>query len=138
MGQLAFRPPAFRDWLDAEGCHDVLPDNEHVCLLLKEFRSNLDRILGKDCFHGRRFPLKLPFVFPLVFGDDHDLTERNHNALVDSLQLALLTNLFLDLCKPVGERVIWNGSEAVDPRSSHKRQLLLDPFLTSFKKQKLS
>lgn len=137
-GMWHFDLSLLREWLDAEGYHDVLPNNEGVCLLLKEFRGNLNRILGKDCFHGRGFPLRLPFVFPLLFGEDHPLAGRNHNAIVDSQQLALLTNLFFDLCKPVGERAIWKDSEAVDPWSSHKRQLSLDSFFPSVKKLKLS
>jgi hypothetical protein len=130
-----------REWLDAEGHHGVLPSNQRLCLLLREFRVNLDRIIGKECFRGRPFPLRLPFLFPLLFGDDHPLAGRNHNAIVDALQLALLTNLFLDLCKPLEERAIWKGSEAVDPQSSHERQLFLDSFYspsTSVKKLKLS
>lgn len=119
----------------------MLPNNERVFLLLKEFRGNLDRILGKECFHGHRFPLKLPFVFPLLFGKGDPLAGRNHNAILDALQLAQMTNLYFDLCNPPGERVVWKGSEAVDPWTSHKRQLLLDSFydpLTSVKKRKLS
>jgi hypothetical protein len=129
-----------REWLEIEGHYDMLPNNEDLWLLLMEFRGNLERILGRKCFKGRRFPLKLPFLFPLLFGDDHLLAGRNHNAFVDAQQLALLTNLFLDLCKPLEERVIWKGSEARDLGSSHKRQFKLDFFYdpsTSAKKRKL-
>ncbi|KAJ5905265.1 uncharacterized protein N7473_002181 [Penicillium subrubescens] len=95
-----------REWLDAEGHHNVLPNNKRLCLLSKKFRGNLERTIGKDCFRGCHFPLILPFVFPLLFGEDHCLTGRNHNALIDAQQLALMAIMFVDLCKPPEERVV--------------------------------
>lgn len=140
-GDWHFDVSLLREWLDAEGHHDVLPNNESVFLLL-EFRGNLDRILGQECFQGRSFPLKLPFVFPLLFRNDDPLAGRNHNAIVDALQLSQMTNLYFDLvCNPPGERVIWKGSEAADPWFSHKRQMSVDSFYDpsrSAKKRKLS
>jgi hypothetical protein len=119
-GSWHFDLSLLRGWLDAEGHHNMLPSNQRLFLLLKEFRANLEQTIGKDCFHGRRFPLKLPFVFPLLFGEGHDLAGRNHNALIDAQQLASMVILFVDLCKPPEERVVGNGPEAVI-RGAHKR-----------------
>jgi hypothetical protein len=63
----------------------------------------------------------LPFVFPLLFGEGHDLAGRNQNAFIDALQLGLMTNLVVDLCKPPKEQVNWNSSEAGHSWTSQKR-----------------
>ncbi|KAJ5729925.1 uncharacterized protein N7483_004433 [Penicillium malachiteum] len=89
-----------RDWLDAEGFQNILPPDEKVCLILMEFRQNLREFLGSSCFRGGVFPATLPVIFMVAFGEDHPLAGKNHHALVDAKQLALLTQLFIDLCKP--------------------------------------
>jgi hypothetical protein len=138
-GSWHFDLSLLRGWLDAEGHHNVILSNQRLCLLLKEFQRSFGPTWNGPS--ARIVPLKLPFVFPLLFGEDHSLMERNHNALIDAQQLALMAILFVDLCKPPEELVVWNGSAAVDPWSPQKRQLLMDPFcdpLTSVKKQKRS
>jgi ribosome-binding factor A len=47
-----------RDWLQAEGYYNALRSEENVCLFPKEFRKNIDEVLGKECFRGRRFPFR--------------------------------------------------------------------------------
>lgn len=45
-----FTLSCLRDWMEAEGFHDVLPRDENVCLLLIEFRMNVKRAIGKICY----------------------------------------------------------------------------------------
>jgi hypothetical protein len=71
----------------------------------------MKRVVGRSCYQARAFPLNLPVLFLLLFGKHHELSGRNHNALVDTQQLSLLTKVFIDLCKPPNERVLWLGSE---------------------------
>lgn len=128
-----------RDWLEAEGFHDVLPGDENVCLLLHEFRANVQRVLGRTCYRNHSFPLTLPVLFPLLFGENHELSGRNHHALVDAQQLSLLVKVFIDLCKPPDKRVFWQGSE-MKKLGSRKRQLTLEdyyPQMSSSKKARL-
>ena len=99
-----------RQWLQQESIDKVLPGDENVCLLLQEFRTNVRRVIGRTCFKGRTFPLTLPLVFVLLFGYAHPLAGRNHRALVNAQQLALLARLFIDLCKPPSRRVYWQES----------------------------
>ncbi|KAJ5961742.1 hypothetical protein N7501_006683 [Penicillium viridicatum] len=92
---------------------DVLPGNENMCLLLKEVRGNMKRVVGTTCYRGQRFPLSLPMLFLLfllLFEGNHPLSGRNHHALVDAQQLALVAKLYMDLCKPPGKRVYWQAS----------------------------
>ncbi|CAI7568068.1 unnamed protein product [Penicillium glandicola] len=103
----------FREWLEQENFHDILPGDESVCLLLKEFRDNLDRELGTTCFQGKAFPLSLPVVFMVIFEDD-PLVGRNHHALVDAQQLAMMARLFIDLCKPPKEADLLDGIRSED------------------------
>ncbi|KAJ5781652.1 uncharacterized protein N7518_010135 [Penicillium psychrosexuale] len=126
-----------RQWLQQEGLSGVLPGDENVCLLFQEFRTNVRRVLGRTCFKGRSFPLKLPLLFVLLFGDTHPLAGRNHRALVDAQQLALLARLFIDLCKPPSRRVYWRASTLKMPFPG-KRQQKLDLFFPPSKRRKLS
>ncbi|KAJ5107926.1 hypothetical protein N7456_004601 [Penicillium angulare] len=87
-----------RKWLEREGHYRVLPGDENCYLLMTDYRQNLDRILGKHTFEGGVFPLSLPNFFPTVVGKDHELTGRNHHALVDAKQLAFLVRRFVALC----------------------------------------
>ncbi|KAJ5972043.1 uncharacterized protein N7479_001961 [Penicillium vulpinum] len=119
-----------REWLQQEGFHDVLPGNENLYLLLQEFRHNLKETIGTTCYKGKGFPLSLPVVFPLLFGYDHELAGRNHHALVDAKQLALMCLLFIDLCKPPHERVYWQGSVVNNPGIAGKRQRNIDEFFS--------
>ncbi|KAI2730406.1 hypothetical protein CBS147332_2258 [Penicillium roqueforti] len=126
-----------RQWLRQEGLGCVLPGDENVCLLLQEFHTNVRRVLGRTCFKGRTFPLKLPLVFALLFGDTHPLAGRNHRALVDAQQLALLARLFVDLCKPPSRRVYWQAS-TLKTLFPGKRQQRLNFSLPASKRIKLS
>lgn len=119
-----------RAWLETEGFDGVLPGDGKLCLLLKEFRSNVKRVIGTTCFRGRRFPLSLSVVFLLLFGETHPLADRNHHALVDAKQLALMAKIFVDLCKPPGKRVHWSGTE-VKGLGSGKRQRALEDYFSS-------
>lgn len=114
-----------RDWLEQEGFHDILPGNENVCLLYHEFRVNLERIIGRTCHRGKAFPLRLPVVFPLLFGEEDPLSGKNHHALIDSKQLCRMAKLFMDLCKPPGQRL------GIDKLRSGKRQRKIEEFLSS-------
>ncbi|KAJ5168065.1 uncharacterized protein N7482_003659 [Penicillium canariense] len=128
-----------RDWLEAEGFHDVLPGDENVCRLLLEFRANVKRVIGNTCYQSRPFPLSLSILFLVLFGEDHPLSGRNHHALVDAQQLALMADLFIDLCKPPHKRVRWQGSNK--NLGSWKRQQPLEGFFPSMspnKKARLS
>lgn len=95
---------------------------------LKEFRSNVKRAIGTTCFRGR-LPLSLPVVFLFLFGETHSLAGRNHNALVDAKQLALMAKIFVDLCKTPGKRVHWGGTE-VKGLGSGKRQRALEDYVS--------
>ncbi|KAK4865142.1 hypothetical protein LT330_001765 [Penicillium expansum] len=112
-----------RDWLDDEGFSDVLPGDENLCLLYHEFRVNIKRVLGTNCYGGKSFPLSLPTFYPVIFGTNDPLSGRNHHAFVDSQQLSRLTNLFVDLCKPPNKR---GGIETLRLR---KRQRGLEEYL---------
>lgn len=116
-----------RNWLQQEGFHNVLPEEKELCLVLNEFRDNLNAIIGYKCYRGGVFPLRLSLVFPLLFGKDHPLAGRNHHALVDAQQLSLMTRLFIDLCKPPDEREFWQGS-GVTKLGSWKVQQKLEAF----------
>ncbi|KAJ5606395.1 hypothetical protein N7510_009176 [Penicillium lagena] len=86
-----------------------------------EFRMNVSRVIGRTCYQGRRFPLSLPVLFLLLFEENHPLSGHNHHALADTQHLALMAKLFVDLCKPLEERVLWQGSE-LKKLGSMKRQ----------------
>lgn len=119
-----------RDWLGEEGFHDVLPGNENMCLLLKEFQGNMKRVVGTTCHRGKRFPLSLPILFLLLFGENHPLSGRNHHVLVDAQQLTLVVKLYMDLCKPPGKRVYWQESGVKMP-GSWKRQRSMEEYFSS-------
>ncbi|KAJ5707783.1 hypothetical protein N7488_007584 [Penicillium malachiteum] len=91
-----------RDWLEAAGYSGVLPGNDRCYLVMQDFRYNLDRILGKTTFEGGVFPLSLPIFFPVVMGEGHRLSGRNHRALIDTQQLAILVNRLAVLCQATG------------------------------------
>jgi hypothetical protein len=48
---------------------------------------------------------------------------------VDAQQLALMAKLFIDVCKPLDERVLWQGSE-IKKLGSGKRQQSLEGVFT--------
>lgn len=119
-----------RDWLGEEGFHDVLPGNENMCLLLKEFRGNMKRVVGTTCYRRKSFPLSLPVLFLVLFGENHPLSGRNHHALIDAQQLALVAKLYMDLCKPPGKRVYWQESGVKMP-GLWKRQRSMEEYFPS-------
>lgn len=126
-----------RDWLEAEGFHGVLPGDENVCLILMDFRRGLEKYLGTTCFRGRRFPLSLPLVFPLLFGLDHPLSGKNHHALVDAKQLTLMVKLYVDLCRPRDERVFWPTLD-IAKLGPRMRQGPLEEYFPPSKKPRIS
>ncbi|KAJ6149227.1 hypothetical protein N7471_000426 [Penicillium samsonianum] len=116
-----------RDWLRQEGYRNVLPGDGNVWLLLSEFRKNVERAIGTTCYRDRGFPLSLPVVFTVLFGDNHPLSGRNHNALVDAQQLSLMARLFIDLCKAPDKRVHWQES-GIKGLGMGKRQKLVEEY----------
>ncbi|CAI7599446.1 unnamed protein product [Penicillium viridicatum] len=116
-----------RDWLEQEGFDDVLPGDGNVCLVLNEFRANVKRVIGTTCYNGKRFPLNLPTAFPVLFGENHPLSGRNHHALVDAQQLALMARAFIELCKPPEKRVHYPGW-GVMTLGSAKRQRSMEEY----------
>ncbi|KAJ5597568.1 Threonyl/alanyl tRNA synthetase SAD [Penicillium hordei] len=119
-----------KEWLQQEGFHDILPGDENACLLYHEFCANLQRVIGKTCHRGRAFPLKLPVVFPLLFGEEDPLSGKNHHALIDAKQLCRMAKVFIDLCKPPGQRL------GVDKLRSGKRERKTEEFLSSMRLNK--
>lgn len=124
-----------RDWLEQEGFDDVLPGDENVCLVLNEFRDNVKAVIGTTCHDGGRFPLNLPTAFLVLSGENHPLSGRNHHALVDAQQLALMARLFIDLCKPPDERVHYQGP-GIMKLGSGKRQRSLEESFSSMRSNK--
>lgn len=115
-----------RGWLEQEGFDDSLPKDKYLHRDRMEFRQNLKEILGSTCWKSGSFPLSLETVFPVLCGFDHPLAGKNHHALADAQQLALLTLLFVDLCRPVNQRVMWNGNGVNS--GPGKRQRTLEQF----------
>ena len=74
---------------EARGFQDVLPRGDKVCLLLQEFRRNMQTLLSRQAF-----PAVLVCAVSGSWGDDHDLAGRNHNALLDAQQLYLMLKVF--------------------------------------------
>ncbi|KAJ5905264.1 uncharacterized protein N7473_002180 [Penicillium subrubescens] len=130
-GSSGFDLSLLKNWLPAEGFDNVLPAGQNLCLLLLEFRANVDRVLGRECFRGRSFPLGLPTLFRVVFGEDDPLVGKNHHAVVDAMQLSLLAIVFIDLCRPPKKRLYWDGKAVKGLRPPHKRQSSLEAPLSS-------
>lgn len=75
------------------------PGDQNGCLLLQEFKVNVDKEIGRKCFRNEAFPRRGPWVVHLVrrgVGEDLTLAGRKHHAIMDALQLGLSTNLLLD------------------------------------------
>ena len=104
----------------------TLPRDKLVCRLLLEYRANIYSVLGKKCFHGWPIPLALLTIFGMLFGMGHPLAGRNHDALVDSQQLALMAKLFFDLCHSPGQKILWKNERPRDlpPRAKEGTRLL--------------
>jgi len=90
---------SLRSWLDAEGYRDIFPLDSKCVRMIHLFRKNLRKLLN-----GMPFPLRLPFLFPLFHGIHHELSGRNHHALVDAQQTRLMFQAFKALCTDVSER----------------------------------
>ncbi|KAJ5477946.1 hypothetical protein N7530_003455 [Penicillium desertorum] len=117
-----------RLWLEDEMFEDVLPGDENVCMLMHEFRINFKNMLGTTCYRGKAFPISLPVLFVVFFGNTHDLAGRNHHALYDAQQTALMMTLFDDLCRRPHERVFFKGC-GVTKMGSRKRQMSIEESL---------
>lgn len=72
----------------------------------------------------------LPVLFPVLF-DGHPLMGRNHHALVDSQQLALMLKRFCELCKPSDERAQGQGGPLTG-----KRQRSMEDYFSSMASNK--
>ena len=71
-------------FLKEAGYDDILPPTDNCIPMIPQSRRNMPKRL----VHGG-FPLKLEIVFPLSF-PYHKLVERDHQALIDAIQLRLL------------------------------------------------
>ncbi|KAJ5848399.1 hypothetical protein N7455_012356 [Penicillium solitum] len=94
--RLPYRPSALQTWsqrslftqdgtLGAKGVvrklqeagisnNTMFSPETRICLLLKEFRANMKRVIGTTCHRGQIFPLSLPLLFLLLFGENHPLS----------------------------------------------------------------
>lgn len=81
-----------RNFLEAAGHTDIIPPNEKCFLPLHNYNQNL-----KALPNGKRIPLKLEILFPLLF-PQHDLVGKNHRAMNDAQQLRLVMKKLEDYC----------------------------------------
>jgi len=88
-----------RRFLESAGYFGYLPPDENCIPMVNILRPHMsDRMPS-----GRRFPLKLEVLFPLMF-PRHSLVGLNHQALVDCQQTRLVCIAYEELCKPIAER----------------------------------
>ncbi|KAM5371658.1 hypothetical protein ACJZ2D_007938 [Fusarium nematophilum] len=92
---------ALREWLEEEGQHSVLPPDDECVPVIQHFRGNLEAAKSSN---GRRFPVSLPVIFPVVMGTRHHLYGRNHHVAIDAQQLQCMVEVFNMLCKPSKDR----------------------------------
>lgn len=105
---------------DAEG--NVIPGWDEIPGLV--WKNDTWNCPVQDCNKWHSQPEKF---FPVLFGFDHPLCGKNHHALADDKQLALMVLLFIDLCRPLDQRVMWNGNGInLGPR---KRQQTIEELL---------
>ena len=72
---------SIRDWFEAEGYYNILPSDSNCVSMVQPFRTNIGKLPD-----GRRFPLRLEILFSLFYDNRHELSGRNHHALVDAQQ----------------------------------------------------
>lgn len=84
---------SFRDWFKAQGYSNILPPDSNCVTMVQTFRLNIGRLSD-----GRSFPLRLKILFSLFYGSRHELSGRNHHALVDAQQTRLMLMRFMTLC----------------------------------------
>ena len=83
--------------------------------MVQPFRTNIGKLTD-----GRSFPLRLEILFSLFYDDRHELSGRNHHALVDAQQTRLMFIHFINLCNDpsgLGDRLQSIGSEGILQRS---------------------
>lgn len=89
------------------GCGDFLPSDENcipmfllVRKLLRQIDTSDKRNLLEKLMENRfaTLPLSLPVIFPLIF-PGHELVGRNHRAIVDALQLQLMSQYVENNCR---------------------------------------
>jgi len=120
---------ALRQWLEAEGHSGILPQEENCVMATLEFRNNLTRAKLEN---GKSFPCKLAVIFPVLFETRHQLYGRNHHALVDTMQLYLMTRAFMELClKPSDRQKDWLDKLRKLPIGNEKQQGSLDNYWQS-------
>ncbi|UKZ55226.1 hypothetical protein TrVGV298_009045 [Trichoderma virens] len=117
-----------RGWLESEGEYGVLPPDSQCIPLIPYFQRNLR---GAKLPDGKRFPLTLSTIFPIMMGTNHVLAGKNHHALVDAQQLQCMMAIFRVLClSPQNRPDGWLEQLRQDP-SSHRtglRQAMLESF----------
>lgn len=86
-------------FLESAGYFGYLPPEENCIPMVNVLRPHLSDRMSS----GRRFPLKLEVLFPLMF-PGHSLVGMNHQALADCQQTRLVCMAYEELCKPVAER----------------------------------
>jgi hypothetical protein len=95
---------ALNEWFEAEGHRNILPPSQNCLTPLFAFKKHLGRLEN-----GKQFPCSLPILFPVIYGEDNELSGRNHHAIVDTLQLRLVFLALHDLCKQESQRTMdWN------------------------------
>ncbi|KAJ5719074.1 hypothetical protein N7493_007529 [Penicillium malachiteum] len=101
-----------RAWLDAEGRGEVLSSTNVKSLFspLREFKRQLRHLKVPKPFPERsrtnHFPLALEILFPVIFGLHHPLVGKNHEAIVDTMQMFLLMGALEQLCLPSDKRQV--------------------------------
>jgi hypothetical protein len=88
-----------RRFLESAGYFGYLPPEENCIPMVNILRPHMSDRLPS----GRRFPLKLEVLFPLMF-PRHSLVGLNHQALVDCQQTRLVCMAYEELCRPIAER----------------------------------
>ncbi|UKZ80996.1 hypothetical protein TrVFT333_008763 [Trichoderma virens FT-333] len=98
---------------------------------LSRLREWLENLRGAKLPDGKRFPLTLSTIFPIMMGTNHVLAGKNHHALVDAQQLQCMMAIFRVLClSPQNRPDGWLKQLRQDP-SSHRaglRQAMLESF----------
>lgn len=89
------------------GCGDFLPSDENCILMVSVVRKMLRQIDTSDKRNllekpmensTATLPLSLTVIFPLIFAG-HALVGRNHRAIVDALQLQLMSQYVENNCR---------------------------------------
>lgn len=92
-----------RKMMERGGCFAIFPKEGNCMKPLHTFDHNLARFgFGKP--NGYSVTCALENLFPTIFGLGHPLAGKNHQALVDTLQLWLMTMVLVELLEPPSKR----------------------------------